>query len=75
MPVWGPTFLRSKDSPMALSPEINDKKWNLWFKITSNLYDYAINNGLSGLNPPNWNDPQVILMKKATYISARLADA
>lgn len=59
---------------MALNPEINDKTWNLWFKITSNLYDYAINNSLAGINPPNWNDSLMILMKKSAYISARLAD-
>lgn len=58
---------------MAMYPEINDKVWNLWFKITNNLYDYAINSSLTDINPPNWNDSLVVLMKKSAYISARLA--
>ncbi len=56
---------------LGLFPVSNDREWNLWFKIASNYYNYALNLGATGLNPPNLNDNKFILMKKTAYFSAR----
>lgn len=59
---------------MALSPSPNDTDINLWRKIVWNWYSYATNFGVTGLTPPNLNDDEFILMKKAAYITAASLD-
>lgn len=58
---------------MAQRPSINDREFNLWFKIAQNWYEHALGQGASGLTPPNINDPKLILLKKITYYTATLA--
>ncbi len=60
--------------PNGLRPSVNDSDVNLWFKIANNLYNYALDFGGSGLNPPSFNDDKYGLIKKSTYYSAVLAD-
>jgi hypothetical protein len=56
-----------------MSPSINDREFNLWFKTAQNWYDYGVASGLSGLTPPNWNDDIFNLQKKIAYYTARIA--
>lgn len=58
----------------ALNPYRNDTEYNLLFKIAWNLYSYAINFGVTGINPPSMNDTDDVLLKKAAYISAKALD-
>ncbi len=57
---------------MPLYPSGQDDDWSLWKKIATNLYDYALSRGASGLEPPSWNDNQVILQKKVAYYTAAI---
>lgn len=59
---------------MSQYPSFNDKDFDLWKKIAWNLYEFATNFGVVGLNQPNWNDPPEVLMKKTDYYLAALAD-
>ena len=59
---------------MSQYPDLNDRTYNLWKKTAQNIYDFATNFGVAGLNAPNWNDTQEVLMKKTDYYLAALAD-
>lgn len=54
-------------------PSINDNDVNLVKKQAINWYNFAVDQGISGLNPPSWNDDKVELLKKITYYTAALA--
>lgn len=58
-----------------MQASINDREFDLVFKIAQNLYEYAINFGVGGLTPPNINDTKNILLKKITYYTASFAAA
>lgn len=59
---------------MAQTPSINDKTYDLWYKIAANLYNHAIINGKTGLTPPDYGrDTRVNIMSKITYYTAALA--
>jgi len=48
----------------------SDNISSLWKKIAWNLYNFALNSGASGLNPPSFNDNDVSLQKKIAYYTA-----
>ncbi len=56
-------------------PDFNDRTYNLWKKAAFNVYSWAVERGITGLNAPNINDPQDILIKKLTYYTAALAES
>jgi hypothetical protein len=58
---------------MAQEPSVHDNSWSLWLKIASNLYDYAIGQGETGLTPPNAKDNETGLISKVAYFTARLS--
>ncbi len=58
---------------MPLDPSINDRDYDYWRKIAWNFYEIALDEGVSGLEPPSWNDPQATLIKKTAYYTATLA--
>jgi len=55
-------------------PQWNDNKRDFWLRIASNLYDVAITKGVSGLNPPSWNDDSKDLQRKSAYYSAKIVE-
>lgn len=60
---------------MALEPSINDNGYVLLFKATQNLYEFAVNSGITGVNPPVLGrDTKDILLKKAAYYTASHVD-
>ena len=60
---------------MAASyPAPNDKPNDLWKRIAWNWYNLAVNDGVAGLNPPNWDDSIPSLMKKTAYYIASLSE-
>lgn len=59
---------------MAQSVTQFDTDITLWKKVAINWYDYAINEGVTGLTPPNWNEDKWSLLKKAVYYTARIAE-
>lgn len=59
----------------GIYPAINETDYTLWKAIAWNYYSYAVRLGVTGLNPPSWNDRQFDLMKKAAYYSAASVDA
>lgn len=52
-----------------------DTEYTLWKATAWNFYDRATANGITGLNAPNWNDPEDILLKKIAYYSAAMVDS
>jgi hypothetical protein len=58
---------------MPTYPSINDRDYDLWKKIAWNLYEYAVAQGLTGLNNPKPNDREFDLQKKISYYTALLA--
>lgn len=54
----------------GMTASFNDNDANLWKKIAWNFYNYAVNKGISGLNPPSWNDNIDSLIKKSAYYTA-----
>lgn len=59
---------------MASTPSINDRKFNLLFKIAQNWYNKAISLGLSGVAAPSRNDTRYDLMVKVCYYTAFVAE-
>jgi len=60
---------------VAVFPSSNDTSENvLWFKIASNLYGWATDNGITGLNPPYVGEQAFSLKKKASYYAAALEE-
>lgn len=57
-----------------LTPDINDTKQVLWYKIAWNLYEWALANGATDLNSPGWGENTFSLQKKAAYYSAFAAE-
>lgn len=51
-------------------PSWNDSKRDLLFKIANNYYSFALDNGVTGLTPPNWNDSPTDLIRKWCYFTA-----
>lgn len=60
---------------MGQLPAINDRKYDLIFKIAKNFYDHGVAQGLTGFNPPSLNDREPDLLKKVAYYTARIDDA
>jgi hypothetical protein len=60
---------------MSASPVINDTKHSLLVKICQNWYDYGVLLGVTGINPPSWNDTDDVLLKKIAYTTAKIIDA
>jgi hypothetical protein len=58
----------------GIYPKINDRDYDLWKAIAWNWYDYAVDAGVTGLNPPSWNDRPFDLMKKTAYYTAASVD-
>lgn len=57
---------------MASEPVSSDNARDLWRKIATNWYDYAIALGGTGMTPPSWNDSVVDLQRKVAYSTALL---
>jgi hypothetical protein len=55
---------------MPTLPAVNDRDYDLWKKIAWNLYGFAVDGGVEGLNAPSINDTQQVLQKKIAYYSA-----
>ena len=61
--------------PAALYPSSNDTSENvLWYKIAYDLYIWAGDNGITGLNPPYVGEQAFSLKKKAAYYAAALEE-
>lgn len=58
----------------GIQPSLNDREYDLWLRIASNMYDEAIARGITGLTPPSLNDRELDLIKKVTYYTAALAN-
>jgi hypothetical protein len=58
-----------------LEPSINDREPDLWFKAAWNMYEWGIENGVTGLTPPRIGEPVFSLQKKLVYYSAAIASA
>lgn len=56
----------------GLYPTSMDREYDLVFKATTNLYNYALTKGASGLNPPSLNDRLFDLWRKATFYTAAI---
>jgi len=56
-------------------PTSTDTDYTLIKKMAWNWYDRAVTAGVTGLNPPSWNDPEDVLLKKITYYTASIVDA
>lgn len=54
-------------------PNNSDNDVSLVKKQAWNWYEFAVASGVSGLNPPNWSDNKVDLLKKITYYTASVA--
>ncbi len=59
----------------GLYPSINDRKFNLLKKAAFNVYNWAVESGITGLNAPDINDTEDVLYKKLTYYTAALAES
>jgi len=61
--------------PAALYPSVNDTSENvLWYKIAYDLFIWAQDNGITGLNPPYVGEQAFSLKKKAAYYAAALEE-
>jgi len=56
----------------GLYPSSLDREYDLLFKAATNLYNYALSNGGSGLNPPSLNDRDFDLQRKMAYYTASI---
>lgn len=56
----------------GLTSDSSDNEASLWKKIAWNLYNAALFVGVTGLNPPSWNDNIQDLQKKSAYYTAAL---
>lgn len=54
----------------GLESNINDREYDLLKKSAWNLYEFALAQGATDLNPPSWNDNRQDLLKKIAYYSA-----
>lgn len=59
---------------MPQSPSNVDTDVELWKKAAINWYDFAVDFGVTGLNPVNWQDNKVDLLRKLAYYSAKSLD-
>lgn len=57
---------------MPMYPYYGDNDPRLWLKIAQNFYEYAVAQGITGLNPPSSNDNQTNLEAKVAYYTAAL---
>ena len=57
----------------GLYPNTNDNEQTAAFKMAENFYNLAFIKGIGGLNPPNYNDTEVILARKTAYYTAALS--
>lgn len=56
-------------------PTSTDTDFTLIRKAAWNFYDRAVTVGVTGLNPPSWNDTDDVLLKKIAYYTASIVDA
>jgi len=58
----------------GLTPKFNDRDYDLWKKAAWNIYEFSVNFGVTGLNPPSWNDKTFDLQKKMVKATAAFVD-
>lgn len=51
-----------------------DTDIELWKKAAINWYDFAVNFGVAGLDPINWQDNKDTILKKFAYYTAATVD-